>query len=131
MLMAMRREDPALEDVRYYLRCWRRWLRSYSAPLGYPSTVPWVRVMPPTPPWDSSDMDIEVDGRIMQAVEAAVESLHPRKRAAVRLYYLNEVLPAVFRSARFTDSEVRRLTAEAEVELVGKLRARSVVLGGS
>ena len=75
-------------------------------------------------------MDEEVEGWIMRAVDASVEDLEPRKRASVRLIYLNEVLPAVFRSLRISDQEARRLTAQAEVELIPKLRIRGVVLGG-
>lgn len=130
MTQTARREDPAVEDVRFYLRLWRRWTRAWRAPLGYPSQVAWVRVMPPTPAWESSDMDEEVEGWIMRAVEASVEDLEPRKRASVRLVYLNEVLPAVFHSNRITDQEAKRLTALAEVELVGKFRERGVVVGG-
>lgn len=125
----MRREDPALDHVRYLLKMWRRWIGGWKAPLGYPSKVPWIRVMPPTPAWDGSDMDEEVAGWIMRAVDASVESLHPRQRAAVRLIYLNEVLPAVFRSVRMTQQEAKRLTVEAEYELIHKLKARDVVLG--
>jgi len=129
-MSARPREDPALADVRYFLRLWRRWVRSWRAPLGYPSQVAWIRVMPPTPAWDASDMDDEVDEGIMRAVDAAVESLEWRKRASVRLIYLNEVLPAVFRSNRLTEKEARRLTDQAEVELIASLRIRGVVVGG-
>ena len=75
-------------------------------------------------------MDEEVEGWIMRAVDASVEDVEPRKRASVRLTYLNEVLPAVFRSLRISDQEARRLTAQAEVELIPRLRIRGVVLGG-
>lgn len=129
-MIAVRAEDPALGDVRFYLRSWRRWIRSWRAPLGYPSQVVWVRVMPPTPAWEASDMDEEVEGWIMRAVDASVEDLEPVKRASVRLVYLNEILPAVFRSNRISESEARRLTYDAEVELIPKLRLRGVVVGG-
>lgn len=75
-------------------------------------------------------MDEEVEGWIMRAVDASVEDLEPVKRASVRLVYLNEILPAVFRSNRISESEARRLTYDAEVELIPKLRLRGVVVGG-
>lgn len=129
-MLALKREDPALEDLRYYLRAWRRWVRSWSAPLGYPSQCTFVRAMKPTVAWDGSDQEIEVDQWILRAVDAEIEGLQPRKRASIRLVYLNEVLPAVFRSIRITDGEARRLTTEAECEMIPKLRVRGVVLGG-
>lgn len=127
---AVRREDPALEHLRYLMRCWRRWIKSWRAPLGYPSQVTWARIMPPTPAWDSSDMDEEVDEFVLRAIDAEVESLPALARAAVRLVYLNEVLPDVFRSKRLSDQEARRLTNQAEIEMVPRLRARGVVLDG-
>lgn len=129
MLATQREVHGALEDLRYYLRCWRRWIRAWRAPLGYPPTVPWVKVMPPTPAWDSADMDQEVDEFVLRAIDAEVESLSARGRAAVRLVYLNEVLP-VFRSCRMSEEEAVKLTNEAELEMIPRLRVRGVVLGG-
>ena len=126
----MRREDPALEDLRYYMRAWRRWVRSWSAPLGYPSQAPFVRAMKPTVAWDGSDAEQEVDQWILRAVDTEIEGLPVKQRASVRLVYLNEIMPAVFRSLRITEGEARRLTAEAEVEMIPRLRIRGVVLGG-
>lgn len=130
MLNAMRREDPALEHLRYYLKAWRRWIKNWAAPLGYPGQCTFVRHMTPTVAWDGSDVDEEVDDFILRAIDAQVESLAPRARAAVRLVYLNEVLPAVFSSNRMSMEEAVRLTNEAEVEMIPLLRARGVVLGG-
>ena len=129
-MIPMRREDPALEDLRYYLRAWRRWVRSWAAPLGYPSECTFVRHMKPAVAWDGSDQEQEVDGFILRAIDAEIENLNARARAAVRLFYLNETLPAVFSSKRMSPEEARRLTAEAEVEMIPKLRVKGVVLGG-
>lgn len=129
-VVAMRREDPALEDLRFYLRAWRRWVRNWAAPLGYPPEAPFVRSMRPTVAPDGADQDQEVDGFILRTIDAQIESLPARKRAAVRLIYLNETLPAVFNSCRMTMQEARRLTSEAELEMVPLLRVRGVVLGG-
>jgi hypothetical protein len=130
MRNAVRREDPALADLQYYLRAWRRWVRSWSAPLGYPSQCTFVRHMKPTVAWDGSDHEIEVDQWILRAIDAEIEGLDGRKRAAIRLVYLNEVMPAVFRSLRITEVEAKRLTNEAEVEMIPRLRVRGEVLGG-
>lgn len=129
-LLAAMRTDPALDDVRFYLRAWRRWVRQWRAPLGYPTAVPFVHQMLPSVSSGWDDHDQEVETHILRAVDAEVESLPGLKRAAVRLVYLNECLPAVFRSGRMTTAESRRLTNEAEVEMIPRLRVRGVVLGG-
>lgn len=129
-MQTVRREDPALEHLRYYMKAWRRWIRKWAAPLGYPSQCTFVRHMKPTVAWDGSDQDEEVDDFILRAIDAQVESLEARPRAAVRLVYLNEVLPAVFSSNRMSMEEAVRLTNLAEVEMIPLLRVRGVVLGG-
>jgi hypothetical protein len=123
--------DHALDDLRHYLRAWRRWVRDWRAPLGYPGAVPFVREMVPVVSggWDTHDE--EVDSHILRAIDAEVESLPVDQRAAVRLVYLNEVASAVFRSGRMSMETARRLCYEAEVEMVPRLRVRGVVLGGS
>jgi hypothetical protein len=122
--------DRALDDLRYYLRAWRRWVRDWRAPLGYPTSVPFVREMVPVVSggWDTHDE--EVDGHILRAIDAEVESLPADQRAAVRLVYLNEVTSAVFRSGRMSMESSRRLCYEAEIRMVPRLRVRGVVLGG-
>ena len=76
-------------------------------------------------------MEIEVESGIMRAVDAVIEALPAPQRAAVRLTYLNETLPAVFASNRHSREEVKHLCREAELEMVPMLRVRGVVLGGS
>jgi ABC-type lipopolysaccharide export system ATPase subunit len=71
----------------------------------------------------------EIESHILHAIEAVVDSLPGNKRAAVRLVYLREEV-AVFRSLRMSLEEAVRLCNEAEVEMIPKLRARGVVLGG-
>lgn len=105
-------------------------MRNWSAPLGYPSQCTFVRVMRPSVAWDGSDTEQEVDQWILRAVDTEVEGLPSRQRAAVRLVYLNETGPEVFSSSRMTPGEAHRLTAEAEVEMIPRLRIRGVVLGG-
>jgi DNA-directed RNA polymerase specialized sigma24 family protein len=117
----------ALDELRYYLRAWRSWVRAWRAPLGLPSSVAWLGVMPPTPAWDVDDADQNVDSFILRAIDAEIESLSPKKRAALRQYYLNEALSA----GKSTREEASRLCSEAEVEMIPRLRARGVVLGDS
>lgn len=74
--------------------------------------------------------DDDINAIVMRAIDAEVESLPAAKRAAVRLVYLNEEVAAVFRSNRMSMQEARRLCAEAELEMVPRLRVRGVVLGG-
>lgn len=123
------KNDRALDDVRYYLRAWRSWVRAWREPLGLPGAVNWVGHMMPTVSWDETIYE-EVDAAILRKVNAEIESLPADQRAAVRLVYLNEVLPAVFRSCRMTSETARRLCGKAETEMVPRLRARGVVLGG-
>lgn len=130
-MSAVLKEDPALSDLRYYLRAWCRWVRAWRAPLGLPSAVNWVTHIIPTVSGGETISD-EVDSEILHVLDAEIESLPTLKRAAVRLTYLREEPGmAVFRSGRMNDVEMRRLCAEAEVEMVPRLRVRGVVLGGS
>jgi hypothetical protein len=122
--------DTALEELRYLLTQWRRWVRGWQAPLGYPSASPFVRIMRPSVAWDGTDQEAETDQWILRAVDAEIESLGSLKRAAVRLVYLREVMPAAFRSGRLSMEEAVRLCNEAEVEMIPGLRKRNVVLGG-
>ena len=130
-MSAILKVDTAVDDLRYYLRAWRSWTRAWRAPLGLPSSVAWLRIMPPTPAWSCEDTDPEVDGFILRTLNAVIESLPANKRAAVRITYLNETLPASFRSGRMSHDELRRLCSEAAVEMIPKLRVRGVLLGGS
>lgn len=122
--------DPALEDVRFFLRQWRRWVQAWKAPLGLSPAVNWVSCMVPYVSCGETICD-EVDSIIMRCVDAAVESLEPSKRAALRIVYLNEIGPAVFRSGRMERGEVRRLCDEAERDLIPMLRRKGVVFGGT
>lgn len=130
-MMALRKEDLALQDLRYYLRAWRRWVRAWRAPLGYPSAVPFVmEMMPGVSAYDEIEED-DITAIVMRSIDAEVESLESDKRAAVRMVYLNEVMPAVWRSARWPQEKVYRLCDQAELEMIPRLRLRGVVLGGS
>ena len=111
-----------IEELQFYLRAWRAWVRAWRAPLGAPSAVPWLGVIKATPSWESED-DSGVDSFILRAVDAEVESLPPHKRAAVRQYYLNEALTSMPRET------LKALCDEAEAEMIPKLRIRGVVLG--
>lgn len=119
-----------VDDLQHYLRAWSRWTRAWRAPLGYPTQAPFVRAMPATPAWGTEDSDPEVDGEIMRHINSVVEGLSNVKNAAVRLIYLRETMAAVFQSTRMPIWQVKTICQEAEVEMVPKLRARGVILGG-
>lgn len=130
-MSAVLKEDLALSDLRYYLRAWCRWVRAWRAPLGLPGAVNWVTHIIPTVSGGETISD-EVDGEILHILDAEIESLPAMKRAAIRLTYLREEPGmAVFRSGRMTVLEAKRLCAEAEVEMIPRLRVRGVVLGGA
>lgn len=76
------------------------------------------------------DIDESLDTWIMKKLDAEIQNLSAEQRAALRLSYLNEILPAVFRSARWDRRTFNKLVAEAELELIPRLRAKGVVLGG-
>lgn len=123
-------EDAALQDVRYYLRAWRRWVRAWRTPLGLPSAVPFVgKMIPSVSAFDEIEQE-DIDALVMRKLDAEVESLPADQRAAVRIVYLNEVMPAVFRSSRWPKDTVYRLCDAAERAMIPGLRARGVVLGG-
>lgn len=129
-------EDRALEDIRFYLRAWRRWCHAWKPMLGYPSQAPFVRVMRPSVAWDSdSDQraeadsrDEEVDAEILRALDVCVASLPVLHRIAVRIIYLRETGPAVWRSNRLSLSDAAKLCGEAERELIIMLRRKNVLL---
>lgn len=133
--------DFALEELRHYLTSWRRWERAWKPKLGYPSAWPMASI-PSKAAVSCGNMDdaLEepyryeeaIEGHILKAIHAVVESLPANKRAAVRLIYLREEPgKAVFRSGRMTLEEATRLCNEAEIEMIPKLRARGVLLGGN
>jgi hypothetical protein len=134
----MAKGDPALDDLRYYLRAWRWRSRQWGAKLGYPTQSPFVRVMRPVVSWDSvdnpnntaDDTYEQVSSFILGAIDAVVDGLPTLKRAAVRLTYLRETDYAVYKSNRMDEKECRRLCDEAELEMIPLLRAKGVVLGG-
>jgi hypothetical protein len=133
MALAERPTDDgqAIDDVRYYLRAWRRWVGGWRAPLGVPSAVPYVHEMLPSVSGGAFDeQENDVAPFILRAVDAEIERLPIDQRAAVRLVYLNEVTSSVFRSGRMTIEAARRLCAAAEADMVPKLRVRGIVLGG-
>ena len=134
----MKTEDLAQRDVQYYLRAWRRWVRSWTPALGYPHEAPFVKHMVPVVSWDSSEdqlaqadeADQQVAEFVLRAVDTEVEALATLKRAAVRLIYLNETAPAVFRSGRMSLERAAYLCEVAELEMIPGLRLRGVILGG-
>ena len=120
-----------LQSVRDLLRDWRRWKRGWWPHLGLPGAVPYFNQMRPTFDGytEGDDYDRLIDAATMLAVDQAVEKdLTPSQRMAVKVIYLNEIGPAVWRSNRLPVSQVRRLCEEAELLLVVSLRRRDVRL---
>jgi aconitase B len=73
----------------------------------------------------------EIEDSILRAIDAEVDNLNNLKRAAVRLIYLREEPgKAVFRSGRMSVEHAYMLCNQAEIEMIPKLRAKGVVLGG-
>ena len=128
----------ALADLQHYLRAWAWKSRQWRSNLGYPRQSPLVRVMRPVVSWSSAEDELaetdeafdSVSGFIFAAIDAEVDRLPTTKRAALKLTYLREVDYAVYRSNRMTNREAKHIASEVEVELIPKLRARGVVLGG-
>lgn len=120
----------SLEDVRYYLRAWRRWCFAWRPSLGWRSCL--VDLMTPVGAWSSEDdqqaeadeADQEVSEYVLHRVDRCVERLPGRKRACVRHVYLREHidLPA---------KDVRRICSEAENDLVPMLLSENVLVGTS
>jgi hypothetical protein len=132
--------NRAIDDLRYYLRCWRRWVKSWKPALGFPSQ--WILAkIPVKAPVGCGNVDDaleepyryedEIEDSILRAIDSEVDNLTNLKRAAVRLIYLREEPgKAVFRSGRFSIEEAYVLCNQAELEMIPKLRAKGVVLGG-
>ena len=72
----------------------------------------------------------KVSSFVFDAIDAEVDRLPTMKRAALKLIYLREVDYAVYQSNRMTTSEAHRYTRDVEIELIPRLRARGIVLGG-
>lgn len=123
-------QDTGLNDLRYYLRAWSRWVRAWRAPLGLPSCVSMVgQMLPSVSGWShDEDIDDSINAHVLREIDREIERLPALERAAVKLFYLNEVLPAVFRSNRMTMVQMRELCIRAEREMLPKLIVRGVVL---
>lgn len=137
-MSAVLKEDYAIADLQHYLRAWAWRARQWNAKLGYPTQAPFVRIMRPVVGWSSSeDLMAEIDEAfdkvsnfVFDAIDAEVERLPTMKRAALKLTYLREVDYAVYHSNRMTNIDAKRIARVVEAELVPKLRARGIVLGG-
>lgn len=126
----------ALEDVRYYLRAWRYWNKSWRPSLGHDGQISLVRLMRPTVAFaeegdDAAEVDSAVDSWIMAAVDAVMADLNGTQRAAINLIYMREKPGlAIVRSGRMTVADAERICQEAELAMIGPLRKKGVVLGG-
>jgi hypothetical protein len=120
-------DKRSLEDVRYYLRAWRRWCLAWRPFFGIRSCLDDLEC---PPAWDSdedqqaeaTERDSEISDYILHRVDQCVERLPKRKRLSVRCVYLRE-------HCDIPVKEARRLCDEAEADLVPMLRARNVLVG--
>jgi hypothetical protein len=76
---------------------------------------------------EAEDYDERIYACQMRHIDQAVRSLSSDHQHAINVEYLNELGPAVWRSARKTKEEVRMLCVAAEHALVPLLRRRDVV----
>ena len=124
--------DTRITDLRHYLRAWSRWVRGWRAPLGLPSCVSLVgQMLPSVCGWShDEDVDDSINAHVLREIDREIERLPALQRAAVKNFYLNETMPAVFRLNRLSRSQVIELCGQAEQEMVPKLIARGVLLRG-
>ena len=135
LTMAIKEKSEAgneMKQVQYLLREWRRWKASWWPQNGFPSAVPYVDSMHGSRPMDGYDDpdgdDLRIKAAEMRAVDKLVDGLSSPHKAAIGVVYLNEIGPAVWRSAKKPMAEIRALCEEAERLLVPALRKRDVVL---
>ena len=136
MVAAQSVEYAALEDVRYYLRAWRYWNRSWRTNLGHKGQSNLVGMMRPQVAYadegdDAAEVDSAVDSWIMEAVDAVMAGLSVTQRAAINLVYMKEKPgQTVIHSGRMTVSDAERICQDAEIAMIAPLRKKGVVLGG-
>jgi hypothetical protein len=116
-----------IQTLRYYLRLWVRHERGWRADLGHRHAVNWVgHVMGGVAYADEGDEAEEMygpaDRKILTGIITAVEDLPARERAALRLIYLREVGPAVYRNGRLDMKEAGQLCEIAERKILLRVR---------
>lgn len=117
-----------LQKLCGHLRDWARWVRGWRPPLGFPTHVPYLHEMRPTVAPDSEDVT-GPDPWVMQKVDECVCALKPPILShAIRIRYLNEIGPAVFRSGRAGKDDIKQLANAAEIKLIPMVEEKGVVL---
>ena len=120
-----------IQSVRELLRDWARWTRRWRPSLNSLSSVPYLDNMLPTIDSyaEGEDYDEEINAVVMLAVDHAVERDLTRPQSiAIRMTYMNEIGPAVWRSNRIPVEQVKVLCQEAEFALIPALLRRNVRL---
>jgi len=132
--------------LREHLRDWAEWIGNWKPKLGYPSSVPYVRLMGRnvTVSESSDDSLYAPSPVVMSYLDAALEDLRAQDEElfmALRIWYLNETVGvSVFRSPRlkqveearllgpgYANEELSRLKEEAERALLPLARKHNVV----
>ena len=136
-MSAVLRESRAIETLQHYLRAWARRCRAWRpSELGYKNKTSIVNLMVPAVAWSSTEdeqaemdeSEDQISSHVMTSLDAEVESLPTMLRAALKLHYLNEMGPDVWRHNRMSKSEVLHLSARAESAMIPGLLRRGVVL---
>ena len=109
---------------------WARWVGAWRPNIGQMTAVPWLDSIRGSVDsyTDAEDYDERINAAVVRRVDESVRGLPAPQRHAIRIKYLNEIGPAVWRSNRIPEAQVRRLAAEAELALVEALRLKDVVL---
>jgi hypothetical protein len=102
VLAMVYRANP-VDTVRTLLREWTAYRRRWSPDIGYPHAVPWLdEVRGSVDGWtEGADYDMRIKANEMRQVDEAVRlELSHDHQHAIFVVYLNEIGPAVWRSAR-------------------------------
>lgn len=120
-------DNNELERLRWYLREWVSWVHDWFPRLGYPSAVPYLYAMRPSVA-TASEAEDGRDQFAMHILDAAVDSLPPDERAALRVFYLREAGPAVWRSNRIPLEQIAVLCEQAELHLIPIVKSKGLAL---
>ena len=122
-------QPSLLKTIRELLHEWTRYRRGWRPDNGYPHAVPWInQIRGHVDGWtEGDDYDLRIRAVQMRHVDEAIKALPGECQHAIAVVYLNEIGPAVWRSARKPMAEIRIICERAEVLLIPALRRRDVI----